>query len=80
MHLAWFLIAVCAGFNEAPIHESGKSERSGCHSATTRLCFNEAPIHESGKWPSAPYAGKWTRRFNEAPIHESGKFAKRLSE
>ena len=37
-----------SGFNEAPIHESGKSpaaasrRRAGC-------CFNEAPIHESGK-------------------------------
>ena len=35
-------------FNEAPIHESGKS----CtHSALGRSppSFNEAPIHESGK-------------------------------
>ena len=36
------------GFNEAPIHESGK-----CESATQRWVFgsrfNEAPIHESGK-------------------------------
>ena len=36
------------GFNEAPIHESGKlcfrSERRGAS-----LSFNEAPIHESGK-------------------------------
>ena len=36
------------GFNEAPIHESGKSAlpwgaRHGCSR------FNEAPIHESGK-------------------------------
>ena len=37
-----------AGFNEAPIHESGKcSARSG--SRSTRSSFNEAPIHESGK-------------------------------
>ena len=36
------------GFNEAPIHESGKCP----HSPTSRSgphCFNEAPIHESGK-------------------------------
>ena len=35
-------------FNEAPIHESGKSPWTG----TQRRCawhFNEAPIHESGK-------------------------------
>ena len=40
--------ADCLRFNEAPIHESGKSVRvfvpdSHC------LRFNEAPIHESGK-------------------------------
>ena len=35
-------------FNEAPIHESGKSSMlaRGCTRATR---FNEAPIHESGK-------------------------------
>ena len=35
-------------FNEAPIHESGKScppDRRPC----PRSRFNEAPIHESGK-------------------------------
>ena len=36
------------GFNEAPIHESGKSSRMrSMHLAA--LGFNEAPIHESGK-------------------------------
>ena len=35
-------------FNEAPIHESGKSLR-GSVSRIGSLCFNEAPIHESGK-------------------------------
>ena len=36
------------GFNEAPIHESGKF----VHVVSSRRfgrCFNEAPIHESGK-------------------------------
>ena len=44
------------GFNEAPIHESGKLRK--CSSWKRRLTgFNEAPIHESGKckpddcWP-----------------------------
>ena len=38
----------CSGFNEAPIHESGKD-------TMPIVCFdrgegfNEAPIHESGK-------------------------------
>jgi len=35
-------------FNEAPIHESGKSAASD-DSLTSSGCFNEAPIHESGK-------------------------------
>ena len=36
------------GFNEAPIHESGKWRpvRPPCQQASS---FNEAPIHESGK-------------------------------
>ena len=40
-----------SGFNEAPIHESGKWCRRamGC---ARRGRFNEAPIHESGKYDS----------------------------
>ena len=37
------------GFNEAPIHESGKY-LNPLNSSYISLCFNEAPIHESGKW------------------------------
>ena len=36
------------GFNEAPIHESGKSHRES-KGSIPRGRFNEAPIHESGK-------------------------------
>ena len=36
------------GFNEAPIHESGKSAGSGLPGPDW-TGFNEAPIHESGK-------------------------------
>ena len=35
-------------FNEAPIHESGKS-RAARRTCWTTSSFNEAPIHESGK-------------------------------
>ena len=35
-------------FNEAPIHESGKSLGRGTQD-NCALRFNEAPIHESGK-------------------------------
>ena len=40
-----------AGFNEAPIHESGKWVKA-CAANNGIVRFNEAPIHESGKWPS----------------------------
>ena len=36
------------GFNEAPIHESGKFDEGGKESSDGER-FNEAPIHESGK-------------------------------
>ena len=39
---------VYAGFNEAPIHESGKSHHRASGGRGRRR-FNEAPIHESGK-------------------------------
>ena len=60
-------------FNEAPIHESGKS---GAVSYDYRMVprFNEAPIHESGKSWSRLYRPHESRGFNEAPIHESGKY------
>ena len=61
-------------FNEAPIHESGKSyvDTDGRAGGTS---FNEAPIHESGKSVSGPRECSSTGPFNEAPIHESGKWA-----
>ena len=37
-----------SSFNEAPIHESGKS-RMHLPASGMPLPFNEAPIHESGK-------------------------------
>ena len=37
-----------AGFNEAPIHESGKFQH-GLIECNPFDRFNEAPIHESGK-------------------------------
>ena len=36
-------------FNEAPIHESGKSESTFSAAPRAVRSFNEAPIHESGK-------------------------------
>ena len=37
------------GFNEAPIHESGKYTTTAAPKAAILTRFNEAPIHESGK-------------------------------
>ena len=61
-----------SGFNEAPIHESGKSWITGYRWSTTSG-FNEAPIHESGKYYQGGRGPRRSGRFNEAPIHESGK-------
>ena len=59
-------------FNEAPIHESGKSYQLR-QNPRIHQGFNEAPIHESGKFhPCHPTASR-SPCFNEAPIHESGK-------
>ena len=60
-------------FNEAPIHESGKSRRSS-PLAPAAMGFNEAPIHESGKWRGPRGSPRALPSFNEAPIHESGKW------
>ena len=62
-----------SSFNEAPIHESGKSSVPTTPYRAP-LSFNEAPIHESGKCRCvARRLAAWSG-FNEAPIHESGKF------
>ena len=47
------------GFNEAPIHESGKSYVASDHGKSV-YSFNEAPIHESGKWH---LEGRSVRRY-----------------
>ena len=63
------------GFNEAPIHESGKSStRTSSRRTTPR--FNEAPIHESGKFESryeslADQAASMRPRFmNRGSLHD----------
>ena len=61
------------GFNEAPIHESGKY-LGRIESGDQNVGFNEAPIHESGKYSVSLRIFASDPGFNEAPIHESGKF------
>ena len=41
-------LEILFGFNEAPIHESGKRVRPKTPDSNVPR-FNEAPIHESGK-------------------------------
>ena len=62
------------GFNEAPIHESGKFVNTALSEMGIESSFNEAPIHESGKLDLLRGRTSEPHRFNEAPIHESGKF------
>ena len=64
--------AITPSFNEAPIHESGKSRLLQTEIGPP-VGFNEAPIHESGKSGTGPSASTSSTGFNEAPIHESGK-------
>ena len=61
-------------FNEAPIHESGKSctpsELRLRQPASMRPRFMNRGSFRALRSPRTP-----TTRFNEAPIHESGKYA-----
>ena len=45
-------------FNEAPIHESGKSLWQRIVQGQDAPGFNEAPIHESGKYASESRPGR----------------------
>ena len=42
-------VSAMTGFNEAPIHESGKVSARVLRGTCFAVGFNEAPIHESGK-------------------------------
>ena len=65
-------------FNEAPIHESGKSAPSGF----TTLNAVEASMRPRFMNRGSVFAGLGTavlrNGFNEAPIHESGKLGLQL--
>ena len=60
-------------FNEAPIHESGKSHQS-CHLERGFRRASMRPRFMNRGSPSGDAdALRPAARFNEAPIHESGK-------
>ena len=61
-----------AGFNEAPIHESGKS-KGGSDSRAVRPASMRPRFMNRGSAAISLSALKSSYGFNEAPIHESGK-------
>ena len=64
------------GFNEAPIHESGKYFGNEAHSNSGRPASMRPRFMNRGSWrPRTCRARRWLG-FNEAPIHESGKFGR----
>ena len=62
------------GFNEAPIHESGKSGRYPKLVRHHDLASMRPRFMNRGSPPETSQSTRATASFNEAPIHESGKF------
>ena len=60
-------------FNEAPIHESGKSRCLFIDDRIRRLASMRPRFMNRGSVIVLPRAATAGRCFNEAPIHESGK-------
>ena len=68
------LMTARSGFNEAPIHESGKYHIVSFRVRTPSASMRPRFMNRGSAWPrmatqTAPSS------FNEAPIHESGKSA-----
>ena len=61
-------------FNEAPIHESGKCERSRDHRDRRRRASMRPRFMNRGSSGLLDLVALRIGRFNEAPIHESGKY------
>ena len=60
-------------FNEAPIHESGKSDRSSGAARGPPASMRPRFMNRGSRIKGEPTFSK-NFRFNEAPIHESGKW------
>ena len=65
-----------SGFNEAPIHESGKQQPCGRHALDDRASMRPRFMNR-GSPPPEVCSRACKTRFNEAPIHESGKHDRR---
>ena len=59
-------------FNEAPIHESGKS-RKPCRDCGGKVASMRPRFMNRGSMRVSVLGERALQRFNEAPIHESGK-------
>ena len=61
------------GFNEAPIHESGKYFYMGLAVGCASVASMRPRFMNRGSRSCLRKAASIILRFNEAPIHESGK-------
>ena len=61
-------------FNEAPIHESGKSEGGEYVKVASARASMRPRFMNRGSRRCPPRVTTTSGSFNEAPIHESGKF------
>ena len=64
------------GFNEAPIHESGKYERPKAETESPKVASMRPRFMNRGSCGAGRECCIGTTSFNEAPIHESGKSAR----
>ena len=65
---------VTQGFNEAPIHESGKLVRHAAARHTSRASMRPRFMNRGSPGRARRALSEARTRFNEAPIHESGKW------
>ena len=63
------------GFNEAPIHESGKSATRRRLIGARKPASMRPRFMNRGSIFVPPFCSTSASTFNEAPIHESGKYA-----
>ena len=68
-----------AGFNEAPIHESGKCCGARVTVAVVGIASMRPRFMNRGSLNTGDARAMADARFNEAPIHESGKSGRPIS-
>ena len=73
----WWTTSAASGFNEAPIHESGKWFWGVRLPESGPLASMRPRFMNRGSYSATLITTPPPPRFNEAPIHESGKFDRR---